>query len=590
MLLIRGDIMNKLNKKKLIIPVFIILLLIAAAFNYKFTTNKKNIIPYKSFLNEIEQGNVSDVYLTTRESIKITLKNGDIVFTENPRTENFKEKLLISGIKVHEGDSPSPAEVLPLSLVFILAVSSFIYYITKGKKGKVGAFKLSSIDVEAQNSTGMDFQSIAGNAEAKESIKELVDFLKTPEKYIKYNARMPRGVILYGPPGTGKTLMAKALASEAGVPFYAVSGSDFVQIYVGVGAGRIRDLFKKAREKGKAVIFIDEIDAIGKKRDGGADGGSDERDQTLNALLAEMSGFNERDGIIVIAATNRLDVLDEALLRPGRFDRHIEIGLPDINARHSILKLHGKNKPLADDADLLKVAQMTVYFSGAKLENLMNEAAILAAKEDAAAISMNHLDKAYSIVLAGAEKKDRSFIKDKDRLITAYHEAGHALVARLVSPDNQVRKVTIIPSTKGAGGYTLNIPPDRMYQTKETLLSNIKVALGGRAAEELIFGKDNITTGAYGDIENATSTLLSMIKHYGMFDSTGLLSYSVLEQHGVSSPSEILKLCNSTISELYDEVKNLLKDNMNKLEAITNELLSKETIFDDDMDRILSDS
>lgn len=579
--------MNKLNKKKLIIPIIILILFVSVALNFKLKSNSKNTVPYKSFIAEVEKGNISDVYLTAREQIKVKLKNGDIIYTENPRTENFKEKLLMYGIKVHEGEGINPAEVFPLSLIFILAISSFIYYISKGKKGKVGAFKLSTIDVEAQKDTGMSFNNIAGNAEAKESIKELVDFIKNPEKYTKYNARMPRGVILYGPPGTGKTLMAKALATEASVPFFAVNGSDFIQIYVGIGAGRIRDLFKKAREKGKAVIFIDEIDAIGKKRDGRADGGSDERDQTLNALLAEMSGFNENQGIVVIAATNRLDVLDEALLRPGRFDRHIEVGLPDINARLDILKLHGNKKPLAEDVDLIKIAQMTVYFSGAKLENLMNEAAIIAARENADAISMLHLDKAYSIVLAGAEKKDRSFIKDKDRLITAFHEAGHALVARLVSPENQVRKVTIIPSTKGAGGYTLNIPPDRMYQTKTNLLNNIKVALGGRAAEELIFGVDHITTGAYGDIENATNTLLSMVKHYGMFTDTGLLSYSILEQHGVNNSADILKLCSSTISDLYEEVKSLLTVNMDKLENITNELLEKETIFDDDIDRIM---
>lgn len=539
---------------------------------------------YIAFVHEASKGHVSDVYLSTSETMKFKLNNNKTYITENPRTDNLKESLLLKGINVHEGDAVNPAEAIPLSIIFIVFISSAIYFIVRNSKSKGKTFKLSSIDVESQKNTGITFENIAGNAEAKESVKELVDFIANPERYSKYNARMPRGVILYGPPGTGKTLMAKALAMEAGVSFFAVNGSDFVQIYVGVGAGRIRDLFKKAREKGKAVIFIDEIDAIGKKRDGRADGGSDERDQTLNALLAEMSGFNENQGIVVMAATNRLDVLDEALMRPGRFDRHIEVGLPDVNARHEILLLHGKNKPLDDDIDLLKVAQMTVYFSGAKLENLMNEAAILAAKEHTKTITMEHVDKAFGIVLAGAEKKDRSHIKEIDKNITAYHESGHALISKLVSPENVVRKVTIIPSTKGAGGYTLNIPEDRMYHTKNHLLNSIKVALGGRAAEELVFGKENITTGASGDIENATNTLLSMIKYYGMFEDTGLLNYSILEQHGISNSSDIMKLCNNTISKLYEEVKNMLITNRNKLDSLANALLEKETLYDEEID------
>ncbi|MCX7885143.1 MAG: AAA family ATPase, partial [Caloramator sp.] len=445
-----------------------------------------------------------------------------------------------------------------------------------------------SIEFDSKNTTNVSFQNIAGNEEAKESVSELVDFIKNPDKFARYNARLPRGVIFYGPPGTGKTLMAKALASEAKVPFFAVNGSDFVQVYVGVGAARIRDLFKKAREKGKAVIFIDEIDAIGKKRDSRADGGSDERDQTLNALLAEMSGFKDRDGIIVMAATNRLDTLDEALLRPGRFDRHIEVGLPDVNARYEILKLHSKNKPLDEKVDLYSIAQMTVYFSGAKLENLINEAAILAAKENSNYITMEHIDKAYGIVIAGAEKKDRSFLKEEDKKITAYHEAGHALITKLICPENIIKKVTIIPSTKGAGGYTLNISPDRIYQTKINLLNNIKIALGGRAAEEIIFGKENITSGAYKDIENATKTLILMAKYYGMFDTTGLLNYELLENEGINNSQEILKICNETIIKLYDEVLEILKYNREKLHKIAIELLNKETIYNDTIDKIIA--
>ena len=318
------------------------------------------------------------------------------------------------------------------------------------------------------------------------------------------------------------------------MPFYAMSGSDFVQLYVGVGASRIRDLFRRAREKGKCVIFIDEIDALGKKRDKNIEGGgNDERDQTLNALLAEMSGFGANDGIVVIAATNRLDVLDEALLRPGRFDRHIEIGLPDIKGRYEILKLHSSNKPIADNIDLYEIAEQTVYFSGAKLENMMNETAIFAAKRDNGVIEKEDIDRAFYTVIAGAEKKDRSSISQGDIEITAYHEGGHALITKLIAPDNRVTKVTIIPSTKGAGGFSMNISPERMYYKKRDMENNIKIALAGRAAEEIVFGHENITTGAYNDLEKATEIILNMIKRFGMDSDIGLLNYDVLRQNGI---------------------------------------------------------
>lgn len=579
--------MKNIKKKLFFIPLALIILTVGIFFNYKHSLNSKNMIQYKQFIKEVDSGNVSDVYISNSEKIKVRLKNNKIYYTQNPRTLTFKEYLLLKGINVHEGDS-TLGEAIPLSLFSFLIISATIYFISSKGKNASSAFKLSSINVEAEKNISIGFDDIAGNQEAKESIKELVDFISNPEKYSKYNARMPRGVILYGPPGTGKTLIAKALAKEAKVPFFAVNGSDFVQIYVGVGAGRIRDLFKKAREKGKAVIFIDEIDAIGKKRDPRGDGGSDERDQTLNALLAEMSGFKDSQGIIVIAATNRLDTLDEALLRPGRFDRHIEVGLPDVNARYEILKLHSKNKPLADNVDLYSIALMTVYFSGAKLENLMNEASILAAKENSDYITMEHIDKAYGIVVAGAEKKDRSFLKEEDKKITAYHEAGHALISKIVCPENIVKRVTIIPSTKGAGGYTLNISPDRMYQTKNTLLNNIKIALGGRAAEEIVFGVENITTGAYKDLENATKTLILMTKYYGMFNNTGLLNYDLLEREGVNNSQEILKTCNETILNLYSEVKDLLIKSKDKLDKIALSLLEKETINSDEIDKIFA--
>ncbi len=379
------------------------------------------------------------------------------------------------------------------------------------------------------------------------------------------------------------------MAGEAGVPFYAVSGSDFVQVYVGVGAGRIRDLFRKARESGKSVIFIDEIDALGKKRDAGFEGGNDERDQTLNALLAEMSGFKDSEGIVVIGATNRLDVLDPALLRPGRFDRHIEVGLPDVKERYEILKLQCRGKPLADDVDLYRVAQQTVYFSGAKLENLINEAAILAAKRNSGSIEAGDIDRAFYIVIAGLEKKDRSAINDFDRELTAYHEAGHALITRLVAPENRVSRVTIIPSTKGAGGFSLSIPPDRMYYKKRDMENSIKIALAGRAAEEIIYGEDSVTTGASNDLERATGILMDMITRFGMGEKSGLLSYKALFNNGIRHvEDELIREARDVIHSYYTEVKKILMQNKPVLEAVATALLERETLKEHELDDIIN--
>ena len=398
---------------------------------------------------------------------------------------------------------------------------------------------------------------------------------------------MPKGILLFGEPGTGKTLLAKAIAGEAEVPFYAVSGSDFVQVYVGVGASRIRQLFKKAKnnKSGKAVIFIDEIDAIGKKRAGSAGtGGSDERDQTLNALLTEMSGFNEKEGIVILAATNRLDMLDPALLRPGRFDRHIEVTLPDVSSREKIISLHLKNKPV-DNIDVHEWAQKTSYFSGAKIESLINEAAILACKEDSTYIENKHIDKAFSIVLTGYEKKDRDYIKDIDRRITAYHEAGHALISSKVLPNEKISKITIIPSTKGAGGYTLSIPEDKLYQNKDYLRKRIMVLLGGRAAEEVIFGADYVTTGAYNDLQHSTNIAFKMVTQYGMGNTLGLLNMRELSDLNINQ-NEIIKECKCLTDSIYNDVKNILIENRHCLKTTVQLLMEKETLFSNDLENL----
>lgn len=580
--------MNKNMKRYFYIPMLTALLSLVLLIIFNLDNKSVNSKLYVDFLKDTSNKSVSTVYVTNSPIIKVKLNNGQIYETDNPRTDNFKEELLKQGIKVSENAPFSAKEAIPTvlfsaSLVFIAVMAVKTSSIPSRRLKGVDA-----LDVTAVSNATYNFDYVAGNEEAKESVKDIVDFLKSPEKYSAYGARMPKGIMLYGEPGTGKTLLAKAVAGEAGVPFYAISGSDFVQVYVGVGASRVRQLFKKARSNGKAVIFIDEIDAIGKKRDGTkSGGGSDEKDQTLNALLTEMSGFNEKEGIVVIAATNRLDTLDPALLRPGRFDRHIEISLPDVAAREKILALHLKNKP-TKDINIHEWAQKTSYFSGAKLESLVNEAAILAAKEDSKFIQNIHIDRAYSIVLAGYDKINRDHIKDKDKRITAYHEAGHALLTLKVLPDDKLSKVTIIPTSKGAGGYTLSIPEDKLYQNKDYLYRRMMVLLAGRAAEEIIFGEDYITTGAYNDFQQTTRMVSSMVTQYGMGESLGLLNLEELSHLNFNNTEDIVNECKTTIDSLYEEVKKTIIENKDLLDRITNELLEKETLLAEDIDMLVA--
>ncbi|WP_189911032.1 ATP-dependent metallopeptidase FtsH/Yme1/Tma family protein [Clostridium cochlearium] len=569
------------KNKKIILPIVVasLSLIFLLFFNYK--TKSVTDKTYVEFLNSLSSKEVESVYLTDAPKIKIKLKDGNLYQIDNPRTDNFKETLLKNGVNVSE-NSPLNYLTLTFSTSFILSIAFLIVILMKSSNvASKKAFSLDALDVSCTDETAFTFKNIAGNEEAKESVKDVIDFLKDPEKYEFYGARMPKGIILYGEPGTGKTLLAKAIAGEAGVPFYALSGSDFVQVYVGVGASRIRQLFKKARSHKKAVIFIDEIDAIGKKRSNSQNGNSDERDQTLNALLTEMSGFNESEGIVVIAATNRLDMLDDALLRPGRFDRHIEVNLPDISAREKILSLYCENKPVKN-FNIKEFAQKTAYFSGAKLENLVNEAAILACKENSQYIENIHFEKAFSIILAGYEKQNRDFIDDADKKITAFHEAGHALVSMLVLPNEEVSKVTIIPSSKGAGGYTLSIPEDKLYKNKKHLNKKIMVLLAGRAAEELTFGRDFITTGAHNDLKQCTNIVFHMVTQYGMGNSLGLLNLEELMSLNIDKNNIILE-CKSLVDSLYVETKQLLTDNISILKSISEKLLEKETLYSHDL-------
>ncbi len=566
-----------MNRKNITAALFMIL--IFSAFAYILYDSKKSEqveVPYLHFMDWVTARAVESVNLNSDKLLSFKKVNDETLYlTDNPRKADFKEEMLLKGVKITENDYMGQFS----QVFFMLCLFGGFALFYRRSRGGVGAMALNAASVPSDSQSLLSFDDIAGNDEAKESVIDIVDFIKNPEKYTKYGAKMPRGIILYGPPGTGKTLMAKAIAGEAGVPFYAVSGSDFVQMYVGVGAGRVRELFKKAREAKKAVIFIDEIDALGKKRSNSTVGGNDEREQTLNALLTEMSGFDSKMGIVVVAATNRLDTLDEALLRPGRFDRQIEIGLPDLNARERILSYYAESKPIAGEVSLKALAKQTVYFSGAMLEGLMNEAAILAAKGTSDKISNEDFDKAYYTIIAGSEKKDRSGIAQRDREITAIHEAGHALISALLLPQNTIAKVTIIPSTKGAGGFCVNIPAEKLFYTKSEMEGQVCVSLGGRAAEESFFGSENITTGASNDIEKATSILMDYVAKYGM--GKDLLNRNLFEG------KDFYEECKELAETFYHRTMGIIQENKELLKKIADELLERETLNEEALKELL---
>lgn len=466
--------------------------------------------------------------------------------------------------------------------VAVIGVFIFIFFLFFKNK-KSAQKEINNLnEIEYSGTSAMKFDDVAGNQEAKQSMLELVDFIKNPEKYNKFNARMPKGILLYGEPGTGKTLMAKALAGEAGVPFYAVSGSDFVQVYAGLGAGRIRNLFKKAKKSGKSVIFIDEIDAIGKKRMAGNLRGSDESDRTLNALLTEMSGFAEDSGTVVVAATNRIDTLDKALLRPGRFDRQIEIMLPDKEARKDIINLYLKKRN-AEEINVDEIADLTVYFSGAMIENLINEAAIAAIRENSDKITEEHIKKAYLNILAGAEKKSHGC---KQKTVASYHEAGHAFVSKYLLPENKIIRISVIPTSKGAGGYTLSTPLSEEVMTKKLIKDYISVLMAGRAAEEIFFGKENITSGAQNDIEKVTILVIDYISKYAM-DGTTFINYEILSDKLGIPPSSAEESVKKLTVSIYEDVLKIIETNRDKVEKIAEILIKKEVISGEELDELL---
>lgn len=568
---------------------------------------------YTSFVSAVQEKNVSDVYINQNSAVptgtvSVTLKDDGNTRKVNVSDVEQVEKLLTENqVEYRLSDVPKDSMLTTVVVPMLITLGGvfLIFFLMSRQNGggnsKAMNFGKSRAKMSTKNEIKVTFQDVAGLREEKEELEEIVDFLKTPKKYIQVGARIPKGVLLEGPPGTGKTLLAKAVAGEAGVPFFSISGSDFVEMFVGVGASRVRDLFQDAKKNAPCIIFIDEIDAVARRRGSGLGGGHDEREQTLNQLLVEMDGFGVNEGIIVMAATNRKDILDPAILRPGRFDRDVIVGRPDVGGREEILKVHARNKPLGDDVDLKQIAQTTAGFSGADLENLLNEAAILAAKENRVYIQQSDIRHAFVKVGIGPEKKSR-IVSEKERRITAYHEAGHAILFHLLPDVGPVYSVSIIP-TGGAGGYTMPLPEkDDMFNTKGHMLQEITVSLGGRVAEEEIF--DDITTGASQDIKQATAIAKSMITKFGMSERLGLINYDndsdevfigrdfghTSRGYGEKVAGTIDEEVKRIIDECYLKARTLIQEYHPVLEKCAQLLLEKEKITRSEFEALFADS
>lgn len=588
--------------------VLIILILLVAFRGGMEETQTWN---YSELEEALEQEEVVKISITPNQetptgSLKIVLTSGDIRYVNVLNVETAEEDLeayddiTVEVLEV-EGDSALLTWILPT--VIIVAVMMMMFTMMNRQAGggnsRMMNFGKSRAKMISPDAKRVTFENVAGLKEEKEDLEEIISFLKEPSKFIQIGARIPKGVILVGPPGTGKTLLAKAVAGEAGVQFFSISGSDFVEMFVGVGASRVRDLFEEAKKHQPCIVFIDEIDAVARRRGTGMGGGHDEREQTLNQLLVEMDGFGVNDGIIVMAATNRVDILDPAILRPGRFDRQVAVGRPDIKGREEILQVHTKGKPLADDVSLSEVARTTAGFTGADLENLMNEAAIMAAKEDRAYICQADINRAFIKVGIGAEKKSR-VISEKEKRITAYHESGHAILFHLLPDVGPVYTVSIIPTGRGAAGYTMPLPEkDEMFQTKGQMEQNIIVSLGGRVAEELIIG--DVTTGASQDIKQATAIARAMVTKYGMSDRVGLINYDNDDDqvfigrdlaHTRAYGEEIASLIDEEVKRIVDEshekAREMITAHMDVLHASAKLLVEKEKIGREEFEALFS--
>lgn len=585
--------------------VYLILVLAVIAIWYWLDGNNvTNTYTRQQFETALAEGKVTQVNVVpNREvptgSVNITFSDSSTQVMLVSDVAEIEQYMRDAGFKTYTVQNP-PEEswlltLLPYLIIFATMFIFFMIMTNQAAANSGGGSKMMNFGKSRARRMSDDpakrvkFSDVAGLQEEKEELEEIVDFLRAPKKYTQLGARIPKGVLLVGPPGTGKTLLAKAIAGEAGVPFFSISGSDFVEMFVGVGASRVRDLFEEAKKNAPCIIFIDEIDAVARRRGTGMGGGHDEREQTLNQMLVEMDGFGVNEGIIVMAATNRVDILDPAIMRPGRFDRKVVVGRPDVRGREEILGVHAKNKPLGDDVDLKQIAQTTAGFTGADLENLLNEAAIIAAKENRAYIKQDDIKKSFVKVGIGAEKKSR-VISDKEKRITAFHESGHAILFHLLPDVGPVYSVSIIPTGSGAAGYTMPLPEkDEMFNTKGKMLQDIVVSLGGRVAEELVF--DDITTGASQDIKQATQMAKAMVTKYGMSDNIGLICYDndddevfigrdLAHTRGYSEgvASAIDQEIKRIIDECYAKAKQMIMDHRDVLDACANLLLEKEKI------------
>ena len=605
--------MNK-QAKSWIPSVLLLILLFGGVYWFmtrQFTIN--NSYSQQDFYESVQDKQVVEVYIHPNKEyptgrVSVQLQNGDTVQFYSLDVKEIQEYLEGNEqVKLEIGDVPGDnlfmSSVLPILLVMGMAffiINMMNRQMSGGSNAKMMNFGKSRAKMTVDSEKRVTFKDVAGLEEEKEDLQEIVDFLKSPQKYTKVGARIPKGVILVGPPGAGKTLLAKAVAGEAGVPFFSISGSDFVEMFVGVGASRVRDLFEDGKKNAPCIIFIDEIDAVARRRGTGMGGGHDEREQTLNQLLVEMDGFGVNEGIIVMAATNRVDILDPAILRPGRFDRKVGVGRPDVKGREEILKVHARKKPLGEDVDLHEVARTTAGFTGADLENLMNEAAILTAKDGRYYLTQQDIRQAFIKVGIGAEKRSR-VISEKEKKITAYHEAGHAILFHLLPDMGPVHTISIIPTGIGAAGYTMPLPEqDEMFNSKNKMLENIIVDLGGRVAEELIF--QDVTTGASQDIKQATQLARAMVTQYGMSDKVGLINYGSDEDevfigrdlaharnYGEQTAAVIDSEVKRIIDEAYEEARKLISSHLDVLHKCVELLLEKEKIGREEFEGLFSE-
>ena len=565
----------------------------------------------QDFKADLEEGVITNIVIspnteTPTGQVAVTLKNNEVHRFYATDVNEIQEIMEPYNVSSYVENVPQESIFLTyvLPILSVVAIGVFLFFIINaqnaggGANGKMMNFGKSRAKMSTD--TKKTLNDVAGLQEEKEDLEEIIDFLKNPAKYTKVGARIPKGVLLEGSPGTGKTLLAKAVAGEANVPFFSISGSDFVEMFVGVGASRVRDLFAEAKKSAPCIVFIDEIDAVARRRGTGMGGGHDEREQTLNQLLVEMDGFGVNEGIIVMAATNRVDILDPAILRPGRFDRKVSVGAPDVKGREDILKVHAKDKPLGDDVDLKQIAQTSAGFTGADLENLLNEAAILAAKENRAFIMQEDIRRSFIKVGIGSEKKSR-IISDKEKKITAYHEAGHAILFHVLPDVGPVYTVSIIPTGRGAAGYTMPLPEkDEMFLTKGKMLQDIMVLLGGRIAEELVF--DDITTGASNDIMRATKEARKMVTRYGMSEKIGVINYdddgdevfigrdlAHTRSHSEFMTGEIDKEVKTIIDDCYAKAKALIVEHKDVLENCAQLLLEKEKITKEEFEALFEE-